>query len=104
MAFFHAAGNICVEKLKLKIDFSKEGSISEQPFETKLGIISNPTDFVGRIQTPYSLTKAGVKLSIHRETMNCMTQGGALNMLRRSIRAFVAFGLVGTANLKLSPS
>jgi hypothetical protein len=85
MTLFHAAENICVEKMRLNINFSKEASISEQPFRTKIGKISNPTDFVGRSRTPYSLTKAGVKASLHRETMEYMTPGGALTCFEEAL-------------------
>jgi hypothetical protein len=69
--FFHAAGNDCVDKLRLKINFSKEAKIVGQPFTTKLGVAFNPIDFVDCNRfialLTSSLTKALANVSLHNK-------------------------------------
>jgi hypothetical protein len=69
MPSFHTPGNVCVAKLRLKINFSKEAKIIEQSLRTKLGIPSNPAYFVDHshwkpLQSS-PLTKAGVKVLLY---------------------------------------
>jgi hypothetical protein len=69
---FHAAGNVCVDKLRLKISFNLGKKFSEQSFTTKLGMTSSPTGFVDgnrliALLTSSSLAEATADVSLHYE-------------------------------------
>jgi hypothetical protein len=79
--FLHVAVNVCVDKLRLKINLSKGAKISEQPFTTELGIPSSPTDFVDHSYIiallTSSLTEAIANVLLY-ENRSCKTLEGAL--------------------------